>query len=199
MALTIIMIVLSFWVLAKTSEANQRKRAAKRAEAERIRRQAEIDRIHAEQRKAKRERKEMIRWQLECDKEMSRLQREQEREEKARLRAEAEQQKINERLEKEQQKQAEELRKQQIRLLSLEQKIALADHDIEFYRPQVEEAEKEIRGLEAKVWYFSQRGLPCQGYRDKLEKKQKALHQIQTKLIKAEQQKTLAEKQMQAA
>ena len=102
-------------------------------------------------------------------------------------------------LEREQAKQAEQIAKQEIRLLALEQKIALADHDIDFYRPQVEQAEKEIRELDNKVWYFTQKGLPCEGYKTKLEKKQKALHQIQTKLIKAEQAKALAERQIKAA
>ena len=102
-------------------------------------------------------------------------------------------------LEREQAKQAEQIAKQEIRLLALEQKIALADHDIDFYRPQVEQAEKEIRELDNKVWYFTQKGLPCEGYKTKLEKKQKALHQIQTKLIKAEQAKALAERQIEAA
>ena len=56
MAITIILTILSFYLLAKASEANQRKRAAKRAEAERARRQAEIKRIQEEQRKAEQER-----------------------------------------------------------------------------------------------------------------------------------------------
>ena len=105
MALTIILTVLAFWMLAKTSEANQRKRAA-------ARRQAEIERIAAEQRRIRDEQKRQAREQVERDKAFLRLQREQERQAK------------------EQERQAEILRKHDEQIEKLTHRIEQAEEDI---------------------------------------------------------------------
>ena len=193
--ITILFVTFCFYLLAELVKQGAAQKARKREMARQARIEAEMRRDREQRERIAREQKEQREAMIAYEKEMRRLHLEQMREEKERQRLEAEQA----RLEREQQKQAEQIAKQEIRLLALEQKIALADHDIDFYRPQVEQAEKEIRELDNKVWYFTQKGLPCEGYKTKLEKKQKALHQIQTKLIKAEQAKALAERQIEAA
>lgn len=192
MTVTIVLIILSFWVLAKTSEANQRKRAERR-------RQAEIARIAAEQKRAKQEQREMAKWQAEQEKELMRLAREAEREEKARLRAEAEQQKINEKLEREQAKQAEIIQKHETMILRLQQRIDLAEREISHYQPIADELRAEAKALDFKVKYFESKGLPNSGYRKQLEVVNKKLYSAETKILKAQQSIDLAEKQMMQA
>ena len=163
-----------------------------------------LQRQELQQRRA--EAQEYIRRQIEIEREQIRLEREQAERERAWTKRQEAIEREQIRLKKEQERQAKEmarqaqiLKKHEARILALEQKIALAEHDLAFYRPQVEKAEQEVRELDNKVWYFTKHGLPCQGYKDQLERKQKALHNLQTKVIKAEQAKALAEKQMQAA
>ena len=196
MTVTIILIILSFYLLAKASESNQRKRAAKRAEAERARRQAEIKRIQEEQRKAEQERRAMARWRVECDREMLRIAQQQEREEKARLKAEEEQRRINEKLEREQRKQAEQIAKQELRLKALEQKRDLAARDEEHWTAEYEAVLIDVKGLEAYIRYMKERGLPCSAKETELKKLQGKLYGIETKALKAKQSRELCEMQM---
>ena len=105
MALTIILTILAFWMLAKTSEANRQKKAA-------ARRQAEIERIAAEQRRMRDEQKRQAREQAERDRAFLRLQREQERQAR------------------EQERQAEILRTHDERIEKLEHRIEQAEEDI---------------------------------------------------------------------
>ena len=186
--ITIIGITFLFYLVAEIVKQSAVNKARKREMARQARIAEEMRKDREERRRIAEENKRIAAEQIAQAKALAQHEREMRRQA-------AEQAK----LEREQQKQAEQIAKQEIRLLALEQKIALADHDINFYRPQVEQAEKEIRELDNKVWYFTQKGLPCEGYKTKLEKKQKALHQIQTKLIKAEQAKALAERQIEAA
>ena len=186
--ITIIFITFCFYLIAELVKQGAARKARKREMARQARIREEMRRDREERERVAREQREQREAMIEYHRQLAEHERE--------LRRQAAEQA---RLEREQQKQAEQIAKQEIRLLALEQRIALADHDIDFYRPQVEQAEKEIRELDNKVWYFTQKGLPCEGYKTKLEKKQKALHQIQTKLIKAEQAKALAERQIEAA
>lgn len=186
--ITIIGITFLFYLVAEIVKQSAVNKARKREAQRQARIAEEMRKDREERRRIAEENKRIAAEQIAQAKALAQHEREMRRQA-------AEQAK----LEREQQKQAEQIAKQEIRLLALEQRIALANHDIDFYRPQVEQAEKEIRELDNKVWYFTQKGLPCEGYKTKLEKKQKALHQIQTKLIKAEQAKALAERQIEAA
>ena len=52
--------------------------------------------------------------------------------------------------------------------------------------------------LSNKAWYYDSIGLPCSGVKKELEKVSKKVYRMETKVIKAEQNKAFCEKQMSA-
>lgn len=111
--------------------------------------------------------------------------------------------KEQQRLANEQKRQAEEqtrqavlIQKQEERIMKLEQKIALANHDIEYYQPVCDDLKKQIHDMELKIWYYEQKGLPCSAMKEKVQKAKSKLHSVETKVLKANQVKALAERQI---
>ena len=185
MVVTILLIIFSFWMLAKASDANQRKKAARKAEIERQRRQAEINRIAAEQRRMKEEQRRLAREQVEADRAFRRMAAEQER-----------QRREQERQAREQERQAEQIARQEIRLKALEQKRDLAARDEEHWTAEYEAVLIDVKGLEAYIRYMKERGLPCSAKETELKKLQGKLYGIETKALKAKQSRELCEMQM---
>lgn len=98
----------------------------------------------------------------------------------------------------EQKRQAEQLAKQQERLARLEQQVSLAEREIEHYSPIVDQLRREAEGLAFKVEYFEGRGLPCGGYKTQLERVNEKLYRLETKVIKAENTKQIAQRKLSA-
>lgn len=187
MTITIVLVILSFWILAKTSERNQRKKAARREQAERARRQREIERIQAEQRRMKEEQRRAAREQVEMDRAFRRMVAEQER-----------QRREQERQAKEQERQTEILRKHEQRISDLEYRIEQAETDIEHWKQQVgnlyalrdvamNELEQAIVGGKNQTKYQKQ-----------IITLDNQIHTAETRLAKAKHTKKQAEQQLAA-
>ena len=106
--------------------------------------------------------------------------------------------KEQERQRKEQERQAAQLQKHEERLMKLEQRMALAEREIAHYKPLLEQLKEQEEILGNKVWYYESIGLPCTGTKKELEKISEKVYRMETKVIKAEQDKAFCEKQMSA-
>ena len=181
MTVTIILVILSFYLLAKASEANQRKRAAKRAEAERQRRQAEARQIIEEQRRAERERKEMARRQVEMDREMLRIVTEQKRQAR------------------EQKRQAEIIRKHEQRISDLEYRMRQAESDIAHWKETVGNlyALRDVAQNELDQAIIG--GKNQTKYQKQIITLDNQIHSAESRLAKAQYAKAKAERELQAA
>lgn len=82
-------------------------------------------------------------------------------------------------LEREQMRQAEQIAK-------LEQKVALAEREINHYKPLLDSLREQERQLDNKVWYLTDRGLPCAGIQKTLDQVRERAYKIETKILKAE-------------
>lgn len=134
-------------------------------------------------------------------KRVQRIQAEQQRQraEQTRLRQQqAQQAREQERIRKEQTRQAEILNKHEAQIMRLEQRIALAEREIEHYTPMFEELEQKARELDNRIWWYQKNGLPCQGIKDQLEKIKAKSYSIETKIVKAQQTKAFCQKQIAA-
>jgi len=96
------------------------------------------------------------------------------------------------------QKQEQINRKNEERLLRLEQRMELAEREIAHYKPLLESMQERYRELDNKVWYLSGMGLPCEGLKKERDKLSEQMYKIETKVIKARQEKAFCEKQMSA-
>lgn len=95
-------------------------------------------------------------------------------------------------------KQEEINRKNDERMMRLEQRVALAEREIDHYRPVLEELEQRARELDNKVWWYGQKGLPCSSVKAELKKVNEQMYRVETKILKAEQARDFCEKQMSA-
>lgn len=89
-------------------------------------------------------------------------------------------------MEEEQQRQAEVIAMHDERLARLEQKVALAEREIAHYTPLLESLRQQERQLDNKVWYLTDRGLPCAGIQKTLDQVREKAYRIETKIMKAE-------------
>lgn len=174
--MTVILITLAIWGLSALLRYADRQRQMKEKEAQK----REAERMRQEWRNAK------LKVDLEA-KRIIALEREQTR-----------QRREQERQAKEQERQAEQLKKHEERLLRLEQRMALAEREIAHYAPMLEDLKAKARELDNRVWYLDSIGLPCTGAKNELTKINEKMYRIETKVLKAEQEKALCEKQMSA-
>lgn len=165
----------------------KRQRELERLRAEQAKRAAETERLRREwrqrQEEAKAETARMIAMQREQDRqrrEQERLAREQERQAK------------------EQARQAAQLARHEEQLAKLEQQIDLAEREIAHYGPIVDQLRQESEALTFKVEHYENRGLPCGGYKTQLERVNEKLFRMETKLIKAENTKQIAQHKLSA-
>lgn len=99
-------------------------------------------------------------------------------------------------MELEQQRQAGVIAEHDERLTRLEQKVALAEREIEHYTPLLESLRKQERQLDNKVWYLTDRGLPCAGIQKTLDQVREKAYRIETKIIKAQNERDNARAKM---
>ena len=115
------------------------------------------------------------------------------RQEQARLARE------QERLAREQSRQAERIAKAEARLMTLEQRITNAERTISHFSAILEDLRQQAQVIDNRIWYYSSKGLPCETQKKELLKLNERIFQTESKIIRAEQTKALAEKQMKAA
>ena len=99
-------------------------------------------------------------------------------------------------MEEEQQRQAEVIAMHDERLARLEQKVALAEREIAHYTPLLESLRQQERQLDNKVWYLTDRGLPCAGIQKTLDQVREKAYRIETKIIKAQNERDNARAKM---
>lgn len=99
-------------------------------------------------------------------------------------------------MEAEQQRQAEVIAEHDERLARLEQKVALAEREIEHYTPLLESMQKQYRALDNKVWHYEDIGLPCAGIKAERDKLYERMYRIETKIIKAQNERDNARAKM---
>lgn len=188
MAITIILTILSFYLLAKASEANQRKKAARKAEIERQRRQAEINRIAAEQRQMKEEQRRLAREQVEADRAFRRMAAEQER-----------QRREQERQAREQERQSEIIRKHEQRISDLEYRMRQAESDIAHWKETVGNlyALRDVAQNELDQAIIG--GKNQTRYQKQIITLDNQIHSAESRLAKAQYAKAKAERELQAA
>lgn len=138
-----------------------------------IARRRRIQRIYAEQ-------KERQRRQMELEREQARLAKEQERQAR------------------EQERQAEQLARHEAQVIRFEQRIDLAEREISYYSPILEELTKKAKVLDNKIWWYEQKGLPCAGLKQELSKIKEKAFATETRIIKARQAREFAKKQLAA-
>ena len=73
-----------------------------------------------------------------------------------------------------------------------EQKLAMAQREIDHYTPELERLKAREHELDLKVWHFENRGLPCGGYRKELERIREKVFRMETKVLNAEYKKEAA-------
>ena len=171
--LLIVGIVWGLSALVRASQEAKRQREVERLRAEQAKRAAETERLRREWRQR----------QEEAKAETARLiavQREQERQAK------------------EQARQAAQLAKHEEQLARLEQQVILAEREIAHYGPIVDQLRQESEALTFKVEHYENRGLPCGGYKTQLERVNEKLFRMETKLIKAENTKQIAQHKLSA-
>lgn len=89
-------------------------------------------------------------------------------------------------LEAEQKRQSEQIALHDERITRLEQKVYLAEREIEHYKPLLESLREQERKLDNKVWYLTDHGLPCAGIQKTLDQVRERAYRIETKILKAE-------------
>ena len=164
-------------------------------------RQRELKRIQAEQMRQRaawqeqvRKNNEEARQRIEQQRELLRLAQEQQLQAKEQERQRREQ----ERQAKEQARQAAQLAKHEEQLARLEQQVILAEREIAHYGPIVDQLRQESEALTFKVEHYENRGLPCGGYKTQLERVNEKLYRMETKVIKAENTKQIAQRKLSA-
>ena len=181
--MTLILIIFCIWgasALARASKETKRQREIDRQRREQAARSAELARMTAEWKQRQAEAKIETQRLIALEREQMRQAREQERQAK------------------EQERQAAQLAKHEERLLRLEQRMTLAEREIAHYAPMLEDLKAKARELDNRVWYLDSIGLPCTGAKNELTKINEKMYRIETKVLKAEQEKSLCEKQMSA-
>lgn len=174
--MTLLLLIGIVWgasALARAAREAKRQREVERQRAEQAKRSAELARMTAEWQQRKAEAKAETARLIALEREQMRIAREQERQAK------------------EQARQAEQLAR-------LEQQVSLAEREIAHYQPIVDELRREAEGLAYKVEYFEGRGLPCAGYKTQLERVNEKLYRMETKVIKAENTKQIAQRKLSA-
>ena len=181
--MTLLIIGIGLWMLSALARASKEVKAER--ERERIRREqearsAELARMAAEWKQRQAEAK------IETARLIA-LEREQMR-----------QREVERRQAEWNRKQEEINRKTEERLLRLEQKMELAKRDEAHYSEEVTAITIDMNAVKGYVDYMKGRDLPCKGKEAELEKLNKKLYSVETKLIKARQARELCEKQMSA-
>lgn len=140
----------------------------------------EIERIKAEQKRARLAHNEEVKRQIQLEREQARQAKEQER------------------LAREQARQAAQLARHEEMIVKLKQQVTLAEREIAHYNPILDELRQQAEDLSFKVEHFESLGLPCGGYKTQLEKVNNKLYRAETKVIKAEFVKQAAETKLTA-
>lgn len=182
--ITITIIALVLWLVLRERKSRQQQRELERIKAEQSRQRAE----QAEQRQ---KRNEEIRQRIEQQRELLRL-----------AKAEREQAEWNRKQEEINRHQEEHNRRTDERLLRIEQKLELAKRDEEHWSELFDQYDVDLAGEQAALNYMKSNPL----LRGQIEKQQRIVDKLskqrydaETKLIKARQQRELAERQMEAA
>ena len=78
-------------------------------------------------------------------------------------------------------------RKNEERIMALEQKMELAEREIAHYKPLLDSLEERYNALDNKIWYLSDRGLPCEGLKKERDRLSEQMYKVETKVFKAQQ------------
>lgn len=185
--MSLILIIAIIWgasALVRAARANKQRKELERIKAEQQRQRTE----QAEQRQ---QHNEEVRQRIEQQRELLRL-----------AKAEREQAEWNRKQEEINRKQAEHNRKTDERLLRIEQKLELAKRDEEHWSELFDQYDVDLAGEQAALGYMKSNPL-LHGQIEKqqriVDKLSKQRYDAETKLIKARQQRELAERQMEAA
>lgn len=188
--ITIIALLLTFcglWARKKDKAYKASKAAAEEQRSRNEQFQEAVNLFYAE----RQQRNEEIRQRIEQQREILRL-----------AKAEREQAEWNRKQEEINRRQEEHNRRTDERLLRIEQKIELAKRDEEHWNELFDQYDVDLAGEQAALNYMKSNPL----LRGQIEKQQRIVDKLskqrydaETKLIKARQQRELAERQMEAA
>jgi hypothetical protein len=185
--MTLILIIFCIWGVSALVKAANAKRQQR--ELERIK--AEQNRQRAEQAEQRQQRNEEIRQRIEQQRELLRL-----------AKAEREQAEWNRKQEEINRRQEEHNRRTDERLMKIEQKLELAKRDEEHWSELFDQYDVDLSGEQAALNYMKSNPL----LRGQIEKQQRIVDKLskqrydaETKLIKARQQRELAEREMEVA
>ena len=171
------------------------RRKSARAEARREREIESLAQAHIRAQEAWKRQQEEAKAAVKAEMErVSALEKEQERQWKEQLRLQREQ----ERQAKEQARQAEQLAKHEKRIADLEFRMSEAERTIEHYKPQLDDLLRKAEEMDNRIWWYTQKGLPCEGIKKELVKVKDKAFKIETIVNKAEHIKEQAQRELAA-
>lgn len=167
--------ILVLWFLSALCRSAKQVHAQKVAQREAARRSAQLAQLTADLRRQKAEAHLWAQHQIALEREQARLAREQER------------------LAREQAQQAAKMARQEEIIMKMQQRIDNAEREIEHINVLCAPLEQKVYDLRYKTQYYDSIGLPCAGMKAQLVKLEEQLYRYETRRIKAQQARELAQ------